>query len=83
MAKVKESNNDETRVTVNYEQCSDWYDVIINDELQLHISRNETGYSIDCYRYAEQTEMEDEDYDFDSDFITSCTVNDEDLIRGN
>lgn len=57
----------------------DCFDVIVNNELEVHIRRNDVGYSVDLYRHATQEEMEDDDYDFDSDFISACTALDDDI----
>ena len=61
----------------------DAFDVIVNGELEVHIKRNDIGYSVDLYRHATQEEMEDDDYDFDDDFISACTALDDDLTREN
>ncbi len=52
----------------------DFIDIIINDKLELHIKRNNAGYSIDAYKCCSEEELEDEDHDFDEDFIDSLTI---------
>ena len=56
------------------------FDVIVNGELEVHIKRNDIGYSVDLYKHATPEEMEDDDYDFDGDYISSCTAYDDDLV---
>lgn len=60
----------------------DWFDVVINNELLVHIKRNDIGYSVDLYKNATEEEMSKDDYDFDGDFISSCIALDDDLISG-
>lgn len=57
------------------------FDVIVNGELEVHIKRNDIGYSVDLYKHATLEEMEDDDYDFDGDYISSCTALDDDLDK--
>lgn len=59
----------------------DAFDVIVNDELEVHIRCNDIGYSVDLYKYVPQETMEDDDYDFDGDFISGCTALFDDLDR--
>lgn len=70
--------NDEIKIKLKED---DAFDVIVNGELEVHIKRNDIGYSVDLYRYATQEEMEADDYDFDGDYISSCTALDEDLSK--
>lgn len=80
MANLKLLNNEEVRIDLDKLQECDFCDVIINNELQLHIVRSDIGYIIDCYKHMEQDDMDD-DHDFDGDYITSCTVWDDDLAE--
>ena len=56
----------------------DYFDVIVNDQLEIHIKRNDIGYSVDLYKYIPQESMQ-EDHDFDNDFISGCTALDDDF----
>ena len=46
----------------------DWQEVVINEQLQLHITTNIDGICIDYYKYRNPNEETD---DFDDDFIGS------------
>lgn len=59
----------------------DWFDVVINNELLVHIKRNDIGYSVDLYKNATEEEMSQDDYDFDGDFISGCIALDDDLTN--
>ena len=69
-------NNDEIKIKMGED---DWFDVIINNELLVHIKRNDVGYSVDLYKNSTEEEMSEDDYDFDGDFISGCTAWDDDL----
>lgn len=56
----------------------DWIDIVINNELQLHVSTNGGEcYSIDLYAY--DTDFSDEDKDWCADFITATHASYEEL----
>ena len=46
--------------------------IIIGELLELHFSEDKT--CIDIYKYASQEQMEDEDYDFDGDYLTTINL---------
>lgn len=46
----------------------DWQEVVINKQLQLHITTNFDGICVDYYKYRNPNEDAD---DFDDDFIGS------------
>ena len=58
----------------------DAVDILINKELELHIKRNDIGYSFDFYNPADAKAME-EDYDFDGDFIKGFVIEDNELAE--
>lgn len=64
--------------TVNVESLveDDFIDVVINGQLELHIKRNDTGYSIDAYKHVAP---EDEERDYDADFIDALCIDDDQL----
>ena len=56
----------------------DWIDIVINNELQLHVSTNGGEcYNIDLYAY--DTDVSDEDKDWGADFISSAYASYEEL----
>ena len=57
----------------------DAVDILINKELELHIKRNDIGYSFDFYNPADAKAMEEDDYDFDGDFIKGFVIEDDEL----
>lgn len=62
-------------VELGVENCMD---VNLNEELTLHITRSPDGYIIDLYKHYTEEELEDEDHDFDEDFVDSiCVYNDQ------
>lgn len=56
----------------------DYFDVIVNDQLEIHIRRNDIGYSVDLYKYISQENMQ-EDHAFDDSFISGCVALDDDF----
>lgn len=66
--------------TVNVETLmeDDFIDVVINGQLELHIKRNDTGYSIDAYKHV-APEDENEERDYDADFIDALCIGDDQL----
>lgn len=59
----------------------DAVDILINGELELHIKRNDIGYSFDFYSPADAKAMEADDYDFDGDFIKGFVIEDDELAE--
>lgn len=59
----------------------DAVDILINKELELHIKRNDIGYSFDFYNPADAKAMEEDDYDFDGDFIKGFVIEDDELAE--
>lgn len=57
----------------------DAVDILINKELELHIKRNDIGYSFDFYNPTDAKAMEEDDYDFDGDFIKGFVIEDDEL----
>ena len=56
----------------------DWIDVVINNELQLHVSTNGGEcYNIDLYAY--NADVSDEDRDWESEYISSAHISYEEL----
>ena len=56
----------------------DWIDIVINNELQLHVSTNGGEcYNIDLYAY--NADVSDEDKDWGADFISSAYASYEEL----
>ena len=70
--------DDHIHVTVTEEFPSE---IVINKSLELHVSTSEGNIAIDYYRYADEELMENEDYDFDDDFIRSTWFDYNDLTR--
>ena len=50
----------------------DWHEITINDQLGIHIKRNEVGYSVDLYNVHDLS---------DDGFISSATAFDDDFIN--
>ena len=50
----------------------DWFDIHINNELEIHIKRNDIGYSVDLYKLKTSKFSDD-------DFISAAIALDEDL----
>ena len=51
----------------------DWLEIVINNELQLHVSTNSGEcYNIDLYTYDEN--VSDENKDWDNDYISTISV---------
>ena len=50
----------------------DWYDITVNDQLGVHIKRNEVGYSVDLYNVHDLS---------DDGFISSATAFNDDFIN--
>lgn len=50
----------------------DWHDTVINDELLVHIKRNDVGYSVDLYNKNDLT---------DDGYISSATAFDDDFVN--
>lgn len=67
---------EEIGFALHNEDCKD---LVINEELEVHIRRNDTGYSFDFYKHASASAMEDDDYDFDGDFINGTVILDDEL----
>ena len=59
----------------------DAVDILINGELELHIKRNDIGYSFDFYNPTDAKAMEEDDYDFDGDFIKGFVIEDDELAE--
>ena len=56
----------------------DWIDIVINNELQLHVSTNGGEcYNIDLYAY--DTDVSDDDQDWEKEFITATHASYEEL----
>ena len=64
----KQVQDDEHHVQIGRQD--DWLEIIINNELQLHISTNGgEGYNIDLYAY--NADIPDDDRDWEEEYITS------------
>ena len=59
----------------------DAVDILVNKELELHIKRNDIGYSFDFYNPTDAKAMEEDDYDFDGDFIKGFVIEDDELAE--
>lgn len=46
--------------------------IILGDLIELHIS--EDGKNLDVYKYADLSDVDIEDYDFDADYITTISL---------
>ena len=56
----------------------DWVDIVINNELQLHVSTNGGEcYNIDLYAY--NADVSDDDRDWEKEFITATHASYEEL----
>ena len=49
-------------------------EIVINDQLQLHIAHSNEVYVVDYYKNPEAMLNATEDHDFDEDFIDSNTI---------
>lgn len=67
----------EEQIKINLVE-DEFFDVIVNNQLEIHIRRNDIGYSVDLYKYVPQENMQ-EDHAFDDDFISGCTALDDDF----
>ena len=56
---------------------NDWQEIVINKDLQVHISSGDEGYSVDLYAWNEDTA--DDERDYDNEFISSCWASYEEL----
>lgn len=54
----------------------DSFDIVINKKLEVHIRRNDNGYSFDFYKTAINPP---DDHDWDSDFISAVCLEDSDI----
>ena len=76
---LNEKGNIQDFITYPYEiedevilKEDDWYYITVNDQLGVHIKRNEVGYSVDLFNI----------YDMAGDgFISSATAFDDDFIN--
>lgn len=58
-------------IHVNMGRNGDWQEIVINNELQLHVATSSgEGYSVDLYIYREG--LADEDRDWDSELVSSA-----------
>ncbi len=63
---------------VQIEKNDDWIDIVINDELQLHVSTNGSEcYNIDLYAY--NANASDDNRDWEKEFITATHASYEEL----
>lgn len=67
--KFEKVEQDKERVFVTLGVEDDSMDLIINKKLELHIKFNEGNMAVDVYKHATDKELEDEDHDYDEDFI--------------
>lgn len=66
------------KINVSKLEVENCMDVNLNEELTLHITHSPDGYIIDLYKHYTEEELEDEDHDFDEDFVDSiCVYNDQ------
>ena len=68
----------EEEVQVQNLHEDEFFDIKINNELLIHVKRNDTGYSVDVYRDNNDPELME-----DSGFLNSLTVWDDDLTTEN
>lgn len=61
---------------VGVENC---VDVNIDSKITLHITHSPDGYIVDLYKYHTKAELDDCDHDFDSDWIESVSITNEEL----
>lgn len=69
---------DNDKLEINNLHEDDSFDVIVNGELEIHIRRNDIGYSVDLYKYVDPDKVDDDFY-FDDTFIAGVTALDSDL----
>ena len=63
---------------VQVEKNDDWIDIVINNELQLHVNTNGGEcYNIDLYAY--NADVSDDDRDWEKEFITATHASYEEL----
>ena len=48
--------------------------IILNEDIELHIVKKSKEYIIDVYKYTPKEILEDDDYDSDEDWITTYYV---------
>ncbi len=75
---VKVINGNTVDATV---QEDDFVRVIVNAELELHIERTDSGYSVLALKHCTDEELADENHDFEEDFINAFDIEDEQLIK--
>ena len=55
--------------------------VIVNGEMELHIERTDSGYSVLVLKRCTDDELADENHDFDDDFVDAIDIEDVQLIK--
>lgn len=55
--------------------------VIVNGEMELHIERTDSGYSVLVLKHCTDDELADENHDFDDDFVDAIDIEDVQLIK--
>ena len=66
-------------ISINMHEESS-FDLIINDQVEIHIRKNFDGVSVDLYKHISQDDI-DEDHDFDNDLLASCYAFDSDYLN--
>ena len=55
--------------------------MVVNSELELHISRTDAGYSVLALKYCTDEELDDENHNFDDDFVDAIDIEDAQLVK--
>lgn len=68
---MNQQQDDEIKVSL---KTDDSKNIILNEDIELHIVKKSKEYIIDVYKYTPKEILEDDDYDSDEDWITTYYV---------
>lgn len=68
---MDQQQDDEIKVSL---KTDDSKNIILNEDIELHIVKKSKEYIIDVYKYTPKEILEDDDYDSDEDWITTYYV---------
>lgn len=68
---MDQQQDDEIKVIL---KTDDSKNIILNEDIELHIVKKSKEYIIDVYKYTPKEILEDDDYDSDEDWITTYYV---------
>lgn len=68
---MNQQQDDEIKVNL---KTDDSKNIILNEDIELHIIKNSKEYIIDVYKYTPKEILENDDYDSDEDWITTYYI---------